>query len=421
MKSFGLNFGRVVDPESFLGQVNEMMTDPRKSWHSMGVNLNDTTAHVAMNLLEKMRARALMTPSNQLGLLDQQTGMGVGEETWRRLQQMGNSEWMAQRSHFLKDIASLNVNNPRGWTDLNNQFSRMWEQMGTATANALGTPKMTQALDQFSDAASKAWTRFLTGPAVVQGLDKMSDWLTKFSGTVDTDLFMSHVDEFVSDTGKLAEWMHELTHPGEAIADKAKAMARHPGVTLMDATVPGIGWLASIQSMFTGNTQWNRATALQHLAELDTKYKLPAGSLEYLWKQEASDRFDPGDHPGKNGAQGPFQIKPLMGNGVDLHDFAAASERAAQIVADDMKKFGSIEAGLAGFHLGDSTLMDVMNGSRRAGVDWRRAIPYLSGWQGSPNAGGMTGQIGNTTVTLQANVTPGNSIVLTTNQLGGGR
>jgi hypothetical protein len=116
------------------------------------------------------------------------------------------------------------------------------------------------------------------------------------------------------------------------------------------------------------------------LSNLDKQYGLPAGALEYIYGQETSFGANVHDQPGANGAQGPFQIKPSMGGGADLHGFDTSSRRAAEIFAEELKHYhGDALKATAAYHLGDGALDKII---AKFGKAWAQHVPYVAGVQG---------------------------------------
>jgi soluble lytic murein transglycosylase-like protein len=114
-----------------------------------------------------------------------------------------------------------------------------------------------------------------------------------------------------------------------------------------------------------------------HVGFLDEKYGLPKGMLEYIWAKESASSMDAPDQPGPNGASGPFQIKPSMANGIRTHDFMQASDRAAQILATELRRYnGDVEKAVAAYNVGDSTLDKLV---AKFSNDWKSHVPYIAG------------------------------------------
>ena len=104
-RAFGLDLSRITDTDSFLGNVEEMMTDPGKAgplWRA-GINPNGSVTQVATRYMDWQRNLAVNTPVNRLGLLNQQYGSQVGIDTWMRLHNMSPDEYGDIRNQFETD------------------------------------------------------------------------------------------------------------------------------------------------------------------------------------------------------------------------------------------------------------------------------------------------------------------------------
>ena len=115
-RAFGAAFSRITDTYAFLGNVQEMMTNPAASaplW-AAGINPSGKTQDVALAYMDWLRKKAVATPTNQLGLLNQQYGNDIDLGTLMRLRALSADEYRDIHIQFTIDagkMAGLNMRN----------------------------------------------------------------------------------------------------------------------------------------------------------------------------------------------------------------------------------------------------------------------------------------------------------------------
>lgn len=389
-KAFNINFERLMDP-NFLSQVAEMKMDPSKAGplYTMGVGTGGSTEDTAVALLKAMRTRALATPIEQLGLLDTQTGLSAGTEEWRRLHDMKSSEFNSLMSGNRRDISAFNIGDPTAekWQNFTTQMEKAGATIFKVFVQGLGplAGPLTNLSDAFTKFVGRLFPASGNGP-VQKGIEDLGHWLDGLSGKLSSQSFLDSVDKFVSGTGQLAD----------AIETTIDAI-QHPGRTAVRAVTGAIkaDFIGGHQALWEGakygmsllgkGADWiQKQAAFAQLAQLDAAYGLPGGTLEYVWGKESSFGFNPKDQPGRNGAQGPFQIKPAVQGGINAHAFDQSANRAGQLIKDELARYhGDVAKAIAAYHLGDPTMDSTIG---RYGTDWRKNMPldkngknYLAG------------------------------------------
>ena len=91
------------------------------------------------------------------------------------------------------------------------------------------------------------------------------------------------------------------------------------------------------------------------LAMLERRYGLPEGVLHAVWAQESGRGKNKG--PSRAGAVGDFQFMPATWKaygepGMEM-DFTASANAAAKLLADLLKRYGSLQRALAAYNAGD--------------------------------------------------------------------
>lgn len=381
--AFHTNFSRFIDPDSFLSGVSTAASDVSKqgSLYGIGVNPNQSTADVALDTLKKIRAMALGMPVNQLGILESsrhldQLGISTGD--LRRLRSASPDEFNRQLSHYKGDVSALGFGDKTGeeWQTFTDQMHRASQEIFKVFVERLAP--LAGPLTHLSDAVVHVIERFANGGAIETGIDDLAKYLNEFTGVIGKPEFLNKVERFASDMGVLGDVVHAaadaVEHPGAAIGKAVMAdltagqQARWDGIK---ALVSGVG--SGIHSGWNALMHGGQMTSL---GNLDKSYGLPAGALEAIYGKESSYGANAIDQPGKDGAQGGFQIKPSQGGGADLHSFDSSSRQAATIFARELKRYhGDSLKALAAYHLGDTQLDKVIG---QYGKDWSKHVKYVA-------------------------------------------
>lgn len=357
-KAFQVNFSRVVDPDQYLGWVNQMETDPTKAWsaYALGVNPTGNTENDSVSLLKALRARAKSTPTNQLGLLQNQFGLsGVSTEDLRRLQKMGDSEFNGLVAGNARDIKSLGISDPvaRKWQDFTTQMERAGAQIVKTFVN--GLIPLAGPLEHLSGAVVKFIEVLMKSDLVKGAINNLAHWLESFSGEVGGNEFLDKVRQFTSDMGDLADAVHMVAHPIDTIVSP--------------------GWKAGKEYFYPSpeGLKANPANFQRYLGRLDSGWGLTPGLVETVKQLENS-----GDNAvnSKSGAMGMFQFMPdtwaQYGHGSPFDRVNAANAAAKYLSYLQSKYKGDISKELAAYNYGEGNL-DKLVGAH--GKDWERYAP----------------------------------------------
>jgi hypothetical protein len=223
--SFNTHFARIFggNPDPYLSNVNEMMSDPRKSWSlaTMGVNNTGNTEDVAVNLLKSMWQRAQSTDVRNLGMLDTQTGLGVGTQTWRTLHDMKRTEMDPLFAANQKDVARLNVPDKalQAWQDFTDQMHLAGQEIENVFTK--GLVKLAGPLKDLSNAFVTLVRDVMGSQGMKEGISTLAGWIREFSQTIETGEFQKNVTDFVDRVGELAKSLKPWAHPVDALMDSA--------------------------------------------------------------------------------------------------------------------------------------------------------------------------------------------------------
>jgi Transglycosylase SLT domain len=375
--AFQTNFRRFVDPDAFLSGINTARTDVSKqgALYGLGVDPNQTTAQVALATMDRLRTLALSMHNDQrlMGttLNARHLDQFIDLESFQRLGNASPEEYAKQRSRYASDVRSLGLGDNAGkaWQDFTDQMTRAGRTIETVLQGKLVV--LAGPLERLSGAVVHVIEKFADGGAIETAVNDMAQYLDKFTGAIAQPEFIQKIERFASDMGTLGDIVHAVAdtvaHPGQALGKAIVA----------DVTTNQVARFGAIKSLATDVWDWAKHGVQGiSLHNLDKQYGLPAGALEAIYGNETSFGANVHDQPGKDGAQGPFQIKPSQAPGVDRHSFDASSSWAAKRFADELKHYhGDSLKAMAAYNLGDPTLDKII---KQFGSQWAAHVPYVT-------------------------------------------
>lgn len=275
LQAFGVNFGRIVDPASYLSQVTTMETDvtQRRAWYALmgGRPMTGNTSADAIAFLNAARQFALRTPLSQLGTLAGAYGLPFSVEELMRMRGTGNAEWRQLETGAARDVGrfGLSTSAALAWQNLTTQFHRNRTVMFDQLALALG--KLAGPLGQLSEGLTHAAVTLLGTPAVKQGITDLANWLKSFSGTLKSTDFENKLKGFAADVGTLASGMHVLAAAFRWVLGAGRA------------GVHALSWLGAAKAsslQTSGDWAWNLGSDIK--AFFTGTPSLSAANDEYL-------------------------------------------------------------------------------------------------------------------------------------------
>ncbi len=215
MKAFGTDFGRVVNPGSFLQGVMQMRTNPAMSgalW-ALGVNPDGSERNVALATMNALRARARATPADQLGLILQELPglQGVTVEDLQRMKSMSGAEWAAQMGHFARDRRSMNIGSSTalGWQNFATQLERAGQQIFKTFV--VGLAPLEKPLSNLSRSFVHVLQVLMRKNGLIEeGINDFAKWLADWNGKISSPAFLKKIEGFTSDMGALADGLHHI-------------------------------------------------------------------------------------------------------------------------------------------------------------------------------------------------------------------
>jgi hypothetical protein len=371
-RSFGVNFGRLGDPGGFLSAINQAISNPalQSPLYALGVNPTGSTGQVSVAMLRAMRQLAKNTPRGELGLMSEAYGLGPfgGLDKLMLLKAMGNKEFASLLAGNAADKGPLGIS-PKtalAWQNFTTQLNLAGGEIFTVFVKGLAP--LEKPLEGLSKAFAGFLTRLMSGPLLKHGIDKLADFLNKFSVEMTSKKFENAVSGLVSDTGKIAAALHVLAHYSSFILPRNGAHGGLRGGKELPLSyrLTHAGGIAPMMGM-------NKWSYDAYLSATDRYFNLPGGTLERLWKREASGRFNP--PISSAGAVGPMQLMPgtARGLGVDPSDPESAGYGAGLYLAQLLKRYqGNMTAALSAYNWGPGKLDALMH---RYPTAWRSHLP----------------------------------------------
>ncbi|MHB8811685.1 MAG: hypothetical protein ACYDAE_00280 [Steroidobacteraceae bacterium] len=228
-KAFGINFGRLVDPGSYLSWINSMELDVTKQGPAFaltGGGLTGNTETDAVRMLKAIRSLAQRTPLNTLQTTLEAYGLNLSDDQARRFKSMGNSEFMSLLTGNTRDISATNIDakTALAWTN----FTRQMQRAGASIEKTFvtGLAPLAGPLSNLSkELVSVLQTALRKDGVVEQGIKAIATWIDNFDVKVAKSTFLSDVKTITSATGDIAKWVRKFEqHPAET-AGKTVAKA----------------------------------------------------------------------------------------------------------------------------------------------------------------------------------------------------
>jgi hypothetical protein len=371
-QAFGINFGRFVDTDSFMNWVSGMQQDISKQAPAMALlhhPLSGTSADY-LQMLDAVRAFARsprFAGARGLGLMgpvmQQGFGLNLSDDDRRRLRDMSDTEWNAQRSQYFRDAQRLNVpdRGAMAFQNFTSQMERAAQQMRASLGPAL--EGLTGPLSKLSEGIANALGAFLKTDAVKEGISSLASGLNSLGDYLGSDSFKSDMRAFADNLHEIVQgFQHPLSSAGSYIWRHSLFGSEGPIAGVWGAARP---WLAP-------DKDWANKNPDAYMARLDQHFGLGSMSLELFRKLENSKATD----VSRAGARGVFQDMPDMPGGkfsFDPTDFSESANYTAKLVSDLMRRFhGDAMSVLAAYNYGSGNVEALQ---KKWGTGWYSHLP----------------------------------------------
>ena len=212
-RAFSLNFGRLVNPEGFLGGVNESLHDvtKRSSLYAAGLSENQiagkNTAEVAAELIPALKKIADQTPASMLAQVLQSRHLDqfLTLEDFQRLKATSPAEIADILRQARQDVPSLQLTSPqqKAWQDLQVQLRRAGDQIETTFIRGL-TP-LTPQIGELSKAVVKLVDDFFSSGTAKEWIDDLAAGIKWLDDKIEDPNFKTSFEEFIKNVGEVAK------------------------------------------------------------------------------------------------------------------------------------------------------------------------------------------------------------------------
>ena len=203
LKSAQINFQRVADVNSVLGNLATAQTDIQKQWafQAAGVNANQNVAQLLPQLLRKAgevyKAGSTATAQQRLDVSGL-SALGIDVETARRMASLRKDEIDNIEKKYNADTKSLALTDALllRWQDLDVQLTRSKTKIENVFLT--GLESLVKPLDELSDSFSDAVKAFLESPKLKEWIGDVGKKLEEFAGYLKKDEFKQDVQDWLS-------------------------------------------------------------------------------------------------------------------------------------------------------------------------------------------------------------------------------
>ena len=403
-QSFGLNFGRFVDPGAVLGSVSTGLydvTSPEyvallKAGISPDLLAKGNAADIGAALLQRVPQLFGNVPANQRGTLANVLGfsqLGIGTEEINRYLKATPAERQAQQQAYARDTQGLGLTGQqqRAWNDLTTQLQRAGRQIENTFV--VGLAPLLPGLEKLSGAFADTLKAFLESKDLKRWIDEAGTGLETFAKYLGSPEFKTNVESFIHALGEMAAaieravtWLRGETPEEHAERYKNRfrpptAEAPAPSAPVPPATLrhgPNIGrpqppanslydWLKR------GGATYDDAITKTAFSSLEGKQGLPPG---LLWLLEGAESGHRTGARSPAGAVGSFQFLPDtarqygVADPTDRIDAGGGAARYLRKLLDEFK--GDLGKAIAAYNWGEG---NVERDIKRYGGAWREHLP----------------------------------------------
>lgn len=354
-RAFGVNFGRVVDPDSYLAAVNQALhsVQGRVALYGAGMTpgeMTGDTAQTGVALLGHLKQIADTTNPAMLSEVMRARHLDeiVSLQDMERLRAMSPQEFAQYRQQYGQDAGRFGVGDTtqKMWQDFYVQMQRAGQEIENVLIKGLVV--LEPGLLKLSDAVAKMIEAVGNSPAVKQWMVELSAGLERFATYIDTPQFQQDVSNFIANFGAVADKIVEVAKKLGVWTQNAAPVAIGAGLGAAVGGLPGAAVGAGVGAAFNSyttqlNKQFQETLKKGYIVDPLSGQMIPMqdeATLDLIRKLEGS-----GDAAvSSKGAVGRYQITPATAQqyGFDpsrLKDPAYNERVARAIVADLAKRY----------------------------------------------------------------------------------
>jgi hypothetical protein len=422
--AFGINYRQYVNPDSFLGNVNEALQDRSKRWSLYSAGLTEgqingkSTAEVAAMLIPLIRQKFIQGGRTQQGAQAFGLTQFGGLQDLNRLANASPQELALAKSHYEVDKKNLDLSKETtsAWIELNRQLSRAGTNIENTFVRALAP--LAPSIAKLSNAFSEAINTLSKNGTFKKWVDDFSDGIKTFATYIGSKEFQTDVSNFATGIAALGKAVYGALQFFNLIPDTSKVTdeASKPQAQGKDPIVT-FDQLKK-QTGFAGPSTYDILASVYHRAIMKTsagkayysgiekKFGLPEGFLYSVENSESS--FNP-LALSKKGAMGAFQMMAPTARAYNVNNPwnpDEASYGAGQMYSDLKRHYkGDIRKAIAAYNFGQGNLDKEI---AQYGSKWEQHLPAeTSGYLNRVSSG----------IRVEVNNMTGGSAVISTQQL----
>jgi len=413
-QSFGLNFGRYVDPGTVLGNVATGVFDATspeyvallKAGISPALIARGNSAEIGAALLKRIPTLFGGVPANMRGTLANVYGysqLGIGVEGINRYLNASPAEREAQQQAFARDSRDLNLSKSqqRAWQDFVTQLHRAGKEMENSLAVPLA--KMLPEFNELSSALVDSVKTLAGSEGFKEIVGDIAAGIKEFAQYVSSPQFKTDVKSFAEDISALAhavasglKWLGIIPSNG-----KAKAAGSGGGEMLLGAGAGAVagGLIGGPYGAAAGAVAGGTIGGFDAMNRDTEKYgyvidpemgfvPFPASPSAFrayegaaglppgtLWNLEGAESSHGRSMRSKAGALGWFGFMPATAASLGVNPLSRRSSAAgaARYLAALRRKFGGDMAkAVAAYNWGEG---NVARDVAQYGPNWRSHVP----------------------------------------------
>lgn len=406
LRSFEVNYDKMFDARSVLGNIASARTDPDRMWalHSMGLNPQATTGEIAAQI--PMRAKQIYAEGNQSASYAKARGLMefFSEDDLRRLHAMTEQEIQDAVKRAAADKRQMEVSDQlrQRWQALAIQFNRASEVVENLFLRVLGplAPEIEKLSDAFTEAVKTALSLDVMREAInwlARGIRTAGEYIGSGDFIEDIKKFGSAVQQVWEAIARAARWINGLfTSTSEAVGAgptgvpyrQESGAPASPHYQTEHFETPEEAQRRYRRWAFAGFPDTDRVgrrvgtEGYDPVSAAEVHANLPEGLLDRIWQQESGRGRNMG--PSSAGARGHFQFMPATGRQYglmhapefgrdDFADLGKSSAAAGRYMSDLLTQFrGDLAKAAAGYNWGPA---NVQRAVAAHGDNWREHIP----------------------------------------------
>ena len=302
-QAFGINFGRLVDPQAFMASVFQASHDisQRQFLYAAGLSSSDirgrSTGQLSVELLQHLKTLADATPQAYLAQILQARGLEqfISLQDFERLKATSPREFASLTQSYLQNARTMQVSdqNLRKWQEFTTQLARATQKIESALLPALGP--VADAFTKLSAAMANVISGFIKSGELNIWIKDAETSIEGFARFLGSKTFRDDLHQFGDDIRAAGQALHDLLKwlgYSTGSKDTSKGGYNPPSIS----TKSPLSFLQSLKARYNYNQRWTTTahpdptdvgnlrppgskTGFRHYGNLDDAYRDAAAQL----------------------------------------------------------------------------------------------------------------------------------------------